>query len=98
MGILAPGSAHAGPSAQPPNDTSGNFLAQVSGGGELKPFGPKIWVCYKIEVVFHLQIDWGHLLFTQKVIFRLIKIKVVFHLQKIIEVIFQFSWTQVDFY
>ena len=31
MGVLAPGSAHARPSAQPPIDTSGNFSAQVSG-------------------------------------------------------------------
>ena len=31
MGVLAPGSAHARPSDQPPINTSGNFLAQVSG-------------------------------------------------------------------
>ena len=30
MGVLAPGSAHAGPSAQPPIDMSGNFTAHVS--------------------------------------------------------------------
>ena len=30
MGVLAPVSAHAGPSAQPPIGTSGNFLAHVS--------------------------------------------------------------------
>ena len=30
MGILAPGSAHAGPSAQTPIDASGNFPARVS--------------------------------------------------------------------
>ena len=30
MGVLAPVSAHAGPSAQPPIDTSGNFPARVS--------------------------------------------------------------------
>jgi hypothetical protein len=30
MGVLAPGSAHARPSAQPPIDVSGNFLAHVS--------------------------------------------------------------------
>ena len=30
MGVLAPVSAHAGPSAQPPIDTSGNFSARVS--------------------------------------------------------------------
>ena len=30
MGVLAPGSAHARPSAQPPIDTSGNFPAHVS--------------------------------------------------------------------
>ena len=29
MGVLAPGSAHTRPSAQPPFDTSGNLLAQV---------------------------------------------------------------------
>ena len=34
MGALAPGSVHARPSAQPPIDTSGNFSAQVSGGGK----------------------------------------------------------------
>ena len=34
MGALAPGSAHARPSAQVPIDTSGIFLAQVSGGGQ----------------------------------------------------------------
>ena len=33
MGVLAPGSAHARPSAQPPIDTSGNFSAHISGGG-----------------------------------------------------------------
>ena len=32
MGALAPGSAHARPFAQPPIDTSGNVLTQVSGG------------------------------------------------------------------
>ena len=31
--VLAPGSAHARPSARPPIDTSGNFSAQMSGGG-----------------------------------------------------------------
>ena len=30
MGVLAPLSAHAGPSAQPPIGTSGNFPARVS--------------------------------------------------------------------
>ena len=30
MGVLAPGSVHARPSARPPIDTSGNFLAPVS--------------------------------------------------------------------
>ena len=30
MGVLAPGSAHASPSARPPIDTSGNFPAHVS--------------------------------------------------------------------
>ena len=30
MGVLAPGSAHARPSAQPPIDVSGNFPAHVS--------------------------------------------------------------------
>ena len=30
MGVLAPVSAHAGPSAQPPIGTSGNFPARVS--------------------------------------------------------------------
>ena len=30
MGVLAPGSAHARPSAQPPIDTSGNFPAHMS--------------------------------------------------------------------
>ena len=34
MGVLAPGSAHARPSARPPIDTSGNFSAHMSGGGE----------------------------------------------------------------
>ena len=29
MGVLAPGSAHAWPSAQPPIDTSGNFPEHV---------------------------------------------------------------------
>ena len=29
MGVLAPVSAHAGPSAQPPISTSGNFSARV---------------------------------------------------------------------
>ena len=35
MGVLAPGSAHARPSARPPIDTSGNFLAHMSGGVKL---------------------------------------------------------------
>ena len=35
MGVLAPGSAHARPSAQPPIDTSGTFSAHMSGGGEI---------------------------------------------------------------
>ena len=30
MGVLAPGSAHARPSAHPPIDSSGNFPAHVS--------------------------------------------------------------------
>ena len=30
MGVLAPGSAHARPSAQPPIDVSGNFSAHMS--------------------------------------------------------------------
>jgi hypothetical protein len=30
MGVLAPGSSHAKPSARPPIDTSGNFSAHVS--------------------------------------------------------------------
>ena len=30
MGFIAPGSAHARPSAEPPIDTSGNFAAHVS--------------------------------------------------------------------
>jgi hypothetical protein len=30
MGVLAPGSVHARPSAQPPIDMSGNFPARVS--------------------------------------------------------------------
>ena len=30
MGVLAPMSAHVGPSAQPPIDVSGNFPAHVS--------------------------------------------------------------------
>jgi hypothetical protein len=30
MGVLAPGSAHTRPSARPPIDVRGNFLARVS--------------------------------------------------------------------
>ena len=33
MGVLAPGSAHARPSARPPIDTSRNFSAHMSWGG-----------------------------------------------------------------
>ena len=33
MGVLAPRSAHARPSARPPIDTSGNLSAHISGGG-----------------------------------------------------------------
>ena len=33
MGVLAPGSVHAKPSAQHSIDTSGNFPAHMSGGG-----------------------------------------------------------------
>ena len=36
MGFLAPGSAHARPSTQPPIDNSGNFSAQVSERGVKK--------------------------------------------------------------
>ena len=36
MGVLAPGSAHARPSAQPPINPSGNFLAKVFGRGGKK--------------------------------------------------------------
>ena len=32
MGVLAPGSAHARPSARPPIDTSGNISAHMSRG------------------------------------------------------------------
>ena len=32
MGVLAPGSAHARPSARPPIHTSGNFSAHMWGG------------------------------------------------------------------
>ena len=35
MGVLAPGSSQARPSAWPPIDTSGNFSAHMSGGGEI---------------------------------------------------------------
>ena len=35
MGVLAPGSGHARPSLRPPIDTSGIFLAHMSGGGEI---------------------------------------------------------------
>ena len=35
MGVHAPGSAHARPSARPPIDTSGNFSVHMSGGGEI---------------------------------------------------------------
>ena len=35
MGVLATGSAHARPTARPPIDTSGNFSAHMSGGGEI---------------------------------------------------------------
>ena len=35
MGVLAPVSAHAGPSAQPPIDVSGNFSAHVSAESSL---------------------------------------------------------------
>ena len=36
MGVLAPGSAHSRPSAQPSIDNRGNFSKQVSGGGGIK--------------------------------------------------------------
>ena len=36
LGVLAPGSAHARPSAQPPINTSGNFWHMCLGGGESK--------------------------------------------------------------
>ena len=36
MGVLAPGSAHAIPTAQPLINTSGNFLVHMSGGGDVK--------------------------------------------------------------
>ena len=38
MGVLAPRSAHARPSAQPPIDMSGNFLAHMSGVGGAEIF------------------------------------------------------------
>ena len=34
MGVLAPRSVHAGPSAGPPIDASGNFSVHMSGGGQ----------------------------------------------------------------
>ena len=43
MGVLAPGSAHARPSAWPPIDTSGNFSAHVSAESpsNIPPYPPK---------------------------------------------------------
>ena len=43
MGVLAPGSVHARPSAQPPIDTSGIFLVQVSWRGGQQMLTHKIW-------------------------------------------------------
>ena len=43
MGVLAPGSAHARPSAQPPIDTSGNFQKKtnkIKNSGEKKLLTP----------------------------------------------------------
>ena len=53
MGVLAPGSAHARPSAQPPIDTSGKFSAHMSGRGVKKtPHNPplKKW----LRETFHI--------------------------------------------
>ena len=43
MGVLAPGSAHAWPSTEPPIDTSGNFVHVVleGGGGGYKFVDPQ---------------------------------------------------------
>jgi hypothetical protein len=45
MGVLAPGSAHARPSAQPPIDMSGNFL--VHGFAESRSNIEKYWKILK---------------------------------------------------
>ena len=46
MGVLAPGSSLPGlPSAGPPIDTSGNFLAHMSGGG-----GGKLSACFSDQL------------------------------------------------
>ena len=42
MGVLAPGSAHARPSARPPLNTSGIFSAHMSEGGRAGRGGNKI--------------------------------------------------------
>ena len=61
MGVLAPGSAHARPSARPPIDTSGNFPAHVSAVTFLKfpRFPVKIglfWVVGGVpEIIFLLE-------------------------------------------
>ena len=42
MGVLAPGSVHARPSARPPIDTSGHFSAHVSAESTSPPPAPQM--------------------------------------------------------
>ena len=49
MGVLAPVSAHAGHSAQPPIDTSGNFPARVSAE----------WISPNFPISSHNRVNWG---------------------------------------
>ena len=43
MGVLAPGPAHTRPSARPPVNTRGNFLAHILGGGDRLCFFSRVF-------------------------------------------------------
>jgi hypothetical protein len=61
MGVLAPGSAHARPSAQPPIDVSGNFPAHMSAVTFLKfsHFPVKIGLFWGVGAVPGIFFDWN---------------------------------------
>ena len=66
MGVLAPGSAHARPSAQPPIDTSGNLSAHMSGGGV------KLSESFLINLLAKSEISEHFSFFEEKKVLRIV--------------------------